>query len=296
MAKLDPFYKWTGGKRKEIKFFEKYFPSFIKNDEKYTYVEPFFGGGAVYWYLNNVKGNNVINDLETDIMNFLSCVKNQDEEFLREVLSIDNYLKDITKKEDNKELSIPDAKTERGKKYYELRGLDSNPGLKNISLTKRAIRFFIMNQLSFNGMRRFNGSGFFNVPYGNYKKIGNADLLSSPKHIELLKLTELNSTDFSEIMLRNDNENTFIYLDPPYTREFKEYTAGDAFLEKDQRRLSEIFKNSKKSKIMLIINDSELIRELYDGYIVEQYDIKYGTNIKNRYDTKSIHLIICNYK
>lgn len=294
MENLNPFYKWTGGKRKEIKFFEKYFPKFIYTD-RYTYVEPFFGGGAVYWYLNNVNGNNIINDLEIDIMNFLECIKNQNKEFLDEILEIDKYMREITKKEITKDISIADAKTERGKKYYELRGLDSNPGLKKISLTKRAVRFFIMNQLSFNGMRRFNNAGFFNVPYGNYKQVGNADTLSSLKHIELLKKTSFNCKDFSEIMLENDKDNTFIYLDPPYTREFKEYTSGDAFIEKDQIRLSEIIKKSKKSKIMMIINDSELIRKLYDTYIVDEYDIKYGTNIKNRYDTNSKHLIICNY-
>jgi len=31
--KLEPIYKWTGGKRKEIKKFSKYYPDFIKNNE-----------------------------------------------------------------------------------------------------------------------------------------------------------------------------------------------------------------------------------------------------------------------
>ena len=59
---MKPIYKWTGGKRKEIKNFSKYYPSFVKEGSDYKFVEPFFGGGAVYWSLNSK--NNIINDID----------------------------------------------------------------------------------------------------------------------------------------------------------------------------------------------------------------------------------------
>jgi len=43
--KLKPLVKWSGGKGDEIKLFEKYFPKDFN-----TYIEPFVGGGAVYFY------------------------------------------------------------------------------------------------------------------------------------------------------------------------------------------------------------------------------------------------------
>jgi hypothetical protein len=65
---MNPLFKWTGGKRKEIKIFSKYFPSDYE-----TYIEPFFGGGAVYWYLNANK--NIINDVDVELTNFLKVIK-----------------------------------------------------------------------------------------------------------------------------------------------------------------------------------------------------------------------------
>ena len=48
---LIPIYKWTGGKRKEIKIFSEYYPDFVKDSKDFKFVEPFFGGGALYFYL-----------------------------------------------------------------------------------------------------------------------------------------------------------------------------------------------------------------------------------------------------
>jgi len=50
MTDLKPLFKWTGGKRKEIKIFKEYYPDFIK-ENNFRYIEPFFGGGSVYWSL-----------------------------------------------------------------------------------------------------------------------------------------------------------------------------------------------------------------------------------------------------
>ena len=58
---LSPMFKWTGGKRREISIIEKFFPDFIKRGEKYDFIEPFVGGGAVFWYLNNTTANNMEN-------------------------------------------------------------------------------------------------------------------------------------------------------------------------------------------------------------------------------------------
>ena len=283
---LKPLYKWTGGKRKEISKYEKYIPDF-KN-----YIEPFFGGGATYWYLNNTDGVNVINDLEGDIIFFLKSIKNQNKYVLDTLKDISGKIRDISDKEKNKELTIPEAKKLRGEYYYKYRLFDREPGLNNLSDDDRAIRFFLVNQHSFNGMRRFNSKGQFNVPYGNYKQL-NIDLLYSEEHVKLLKNTKFMNGDFEDLMI--DQDDTFIYLDPPYTKEFKEYTPGDIFGKDEQIRLCESFKRLKKPKAMLIINDSEPIRELYNGYIREGYRLKYGTNIKSRYDTDTKHLIICNY-
>lgn len=44
---LSPIYKWTGGKRKEIKIFSEYYPEFVKSSKDFKFVEPFFGGVTI---------------------------------------------------------------------------------------------------------------------------------------------------------------------------------------------------------------------------------------------------------
>ena len=64
MKSLKPLCKWSGGKRDEIKTFKQFYPKNFKR-----FIEPFVGGGAVYFDLN-FDGENVINDIHPDLINF----------------------------------------------------------------------------------------------------------------------------------------------------------------------------------------------------------------------------------
>jgi DNA adenine methylase len=288
---MDPIYKWTGGKRKDIKHFEKYLPIFTKNGEDYMYVEPFFGAGALYWYLNNKT--NIINDIDYDLINFLNILKSDEEKNLTIMINqMEEKISEITKLEKNGDIDFREAKTERGYFYYLWRDKDRSKGLENLSNLERAFRFYFVNQWAFNGMRRFNSRGEFNIPYGNYKQI---KVQHTKEHLDLLKNTEINCGDYKEIILKNDVEKTFIFLDPPYTREFKEYSHENSFGEEQQIELFEVFQKCKKSSVMLIINKDDFTEQLYKNYIKDEYDFKYSTNIKNRYSNEVKHLIITNY-
>ena len=288
--KLDPIYKWTGGKRKEIKVFDKYYPSFIKENKEYKFVEPFFGGGAVYWSLDSKY--NVINDIDKELINFLKVVKETPDDIIKMSKEVSDKISEISKREKNKKITISEAKTERGLIYYEWRNKDRKGGLDNLSDIDRAFRFLLVNQLAFNGMRRFNSKGEFNIPYGNYKSF-NPSIKN--EHIEKLKNTEIHCGSYKEVMLNNDTENTFIYIDPPYTREFKEYSHENVFGKEQQIELFETFRGMKNASVMIIINKDEFTTELYKDFIKDEYDLKYSTNIKNRYDNSVKHLIITNY-
>lgn len=285
-----PIYKWTGGKRKEIKIFKKYFPEYVKQKNEYLFIEPFFGAGAVYWYLENSK--NIINDIDFDLINFLRVVKYQPNAIINMCADMSEKISDITRREKDGELSIADAKKQRGAYYYQYRDLDKNNGLDTLSGVDRAFRFYLVNQFAFNGMRRFNSKGEFNIPYGNYKSF---NLNMDDAHVELLNKTEIYCGSYKDVMLNNDNENTFIFIDPPYTREFKEYSHENVFGENEQLELFDVFKSMKKANVMIIINKDDFTENLYTGYIKDEYDLKYSTNIKNRYDNAVKHIIICNY-
>ena len=66
---LKPLIKWSSGKSDEIKMFEKYFP------QNYNiYIEPFIGGGSVYFYLNPI--NAVISDIHSELIHLYKNIGN----------------------------------------------------------------------------------------------------------------------------------------------------------------------------------------------------------------------------
>ena len=60
---LKPLVKWSGGKSDEIKQFEKYIPLVFD-----TYLEPFIGGGSLYFHLSPQKS--VISDVHSELIDF----------------------------------------------------------------------------------------------------------------------------------------------------------------------------------------------------------------------------------
>lgn len=280
---LLPLFKWTGGKRREIKILKEFFPEFVLNDEQYDFVEPFAGGAAVYWYLNNVNGNNIINDYDSELVNFYMMMRDQDEDFITPIRQSSALYEGDT--------------TDHGKQeenYYYWRNLDKDNGLDTLSDQERAARFWIVNQLSFSGMRRFNKKGEFNVPYGHYKNL-NSTNITSQDHVNLLKNTTITNGDYLNVLDNSDRDNTFIFLDPPYTRVMKKYSSDNEFTEQDQINLRDKLVDMEHASWMLVINQSDFIEELYDGYVSKIYNLRYGVNIRNRFDTSVNHLIISNY-
>ena len=91
---MKPLIKWAGGKSNEIKYVEKIIPKFNR------YIEPFFGGGALFFDLEPKKA--VINDISDELMTFYRLLKNgkAGEEFKKELYKyveswerIDVYMK-----------------------------------------------------------------------------------------------------------------------------------------------------------------------------------------------------------
>ena len=72
---MKPLIKWPGGKTGEISRILHLIPEYDR------YIEPFVGGGALYFYLNPERA--VINDTSEYLMLFYRLLKEQNEEFHR---------------------------------------------------------------------------------------------------------------------------------------------------------------------------------------------------------------------
>lgn len=259
---LKPLIKWSGGKTDEIKLFNKYFPPDFN-----LYIEPFVGGGAVYFYLN--PNNAVINDIHTDLIDFYNSIKNG------HITSIYNFMENNP---NNEEI------------YYKIRD-----EMKINNYLDNANRFYYQRKTCFRGMLRYNKNGKFNIPFGKYKTINYSDL-QNKNYETLLKNTEILNTNFEVIFEKYNHENNFMFLDPPYDSEFTDY-GYCKFGKQEHIKLAELFKNTK-NKCLMIIGKTDFIIDLYQDYIVDEYEKKYKFKLyNNRIDDKinTKHLIIKNY-
>ena len=191
--------------------------------------------------------------------------------------------------------ALKDARA-KGKKEYSANSeiFYSWRDKENLVGIEKAKRFFVLRCLAYGGMLRFNSEGKFNVPYGFYKSFKS---LSYPVGIdELLKNTTI-INDTWQKGVSTAKENDFVFLDPPYTREFKEYSSGNVFGNKHQEELCEYFK-SKKSKCMIIINKDDFTYNLYKSFIKEEYPFNYSVKYRDRLtkeDNSVIHFVATNY-
>lgn len=259
---LKPLIKWSGGKSDEIKMFEKYFP------ENYNrYIEPFIGGGSVFFYLNPI--NAVISDVHVELIDFYRSIG---EGKMQEIY-------EFMKNNPNDETI-----------YYKIRDeMKINEPLDNAKV------FYYQRKTCFRGMLRYNKHGKFNIPFGRYKTV-NYDCLTNKQYEKLLSRTEILNEDFEYLFNNYNDENNFMFLDPPYDSEFTDYGYCQ-FGKEQQIKLAELFKITK-IKCLMVIGKTKFIEELYSGYIVDEYDKKYKFKLYNNRvgdEINTKHLVIKNY-
>lgn len=85
-AELRPLLKYPGGKTSELPIILKYIPANITK-----YIEPFLGGGAVYFAINAAEY--YVNDKSEDLMFLYKYIKNKDVDFFNELEMINSNWK-----------------------------------------------------------------------------------------------------------------------------------------------------------------------------------------------------------
>lgn len=283
---MRPIIKYRGGKSKEIPYLLPHIPQF-----EGRYIEPFFGGGAMYFHLE--PNNAIINDINVRLMNFYRAVQNNYIALRDELARLENiYTHNRSEfdrlKKFHPEERVPDANEPL---YYRLR--DMYNGLVPAEYSDAALYYYI-NKTAYSGMIRFNARGEYNVPYGRYKNF-NTGIITEAHH-NLLENSEILNGDYLEVF-NATRPNDFVFLDPPYDCIFSDYgneEYRDGFNEANHRQLAEDFFNLG-CRALLVIGATPLTRELYGGHIVADYDKNYSVNIRNRFQAEAIHIIVTNF-
>ncbi len=296
-----PFLKWAGGKKQLLDEFYKRFPDEMKTGKIQRYVEPFVGGGAVFFYVATkfrIEEYHIF-DINEELFLTYNVVKNDVDELVEVLKALESDFFGLN--------------TEREQYYYRVREqfnkskTESNLNKHNHNWIERAAQVIFLNRTCFNGLFRVNSNGEFNVPYGKYKNpsILNEDNLRNVS--KLLENTEIHLGDFADCEPLVDR-HTFVYMDPPYrplnqTSSFTSYHKSN-FNNKDHKRLAEFYKvlDKKGAKLMLSNSDpknensdDDFFEELYSGFRIERVPARRMINCNGTKRGAIDELVIINY-
>jgi DNA adenine methylase len=284
-AAMNPVLKYRGGKSREIPRFLQYIP-----DDFNRYVEPFLGGGAVYFHIE--PDNAILNDINDRLITFYQQLKDDYSQMRQQLDQLQRQyeanqlaykrLKVLTPEE-----RVPNANEDL---YYRIRELFNHPDDTYLD----GVLYFFINKTAYSGMIRYNNSGEYNVPFGRYPNLNTR--LVTLQHNELLQGAELFSLDYRQIFDMVD-EDDFMFLDPPYDCVFNDYGNIDmmnGFDETEHRRLAADFRNLP-CRALMVIGKTPLTEELYGDFIFDEYYKNYAVNIKNRFNNDKMHIVVKNY-
>jgi DNA adenine methylase len=235
-----PFLKWTGGKRWLTSEIESILPARFNR-----YIEPFLGGGALFFHLRPWPAS--LSDVNGELINAYQQVRDNVEEVIARLSRLE---------------ICPNV-------YATTR--DTSPRLP----LAKAVRFLYLNRTAFNGIYRVNRDGNFNVPYGCKPRTVLCDDTLLRCASKALQRRQLLVGDF-EVAIKRARAGDLVYADPPYTTRhnnngFRRYNEV-IFSWKDQERLAECCRQAVKRGAHVIVSnaDHRPVVRLYEGFSLKR--------------------------
>ena len=232
------FLKWAGGKFSLIEPITALLPEGDK------LVEPFVGAGSVF--LNTDYPSYVLNDINPDLIGLFKTIKRRPQTFINDARKF-----------------FIDANN-NDSAYYALRQQFN----ASTDVYQRSLLFLYLNRHGYNGLCRYNRSGQFNVPFGQYRKP-----YFPQQEIEIFaeKAQQAVFTCMSfEKVFRRARKGAVVYCDPPYapltaTANFTSYAATGFSLDQQHELARRAAHAAHKRGIPVLISnhDTDLTRLLY---------------------------------
>ena len=242
-----PILKWAGGKTQML---GELMPRIPKTYGRY--IEPFFGGGALFFSLK--PENAIIADSNPELINM----------YLQVAHHVDDVIECLQKYENTSEM------------FYEVRSLD----WQTLPKAEAAARTIYLNKTCFNGLYRVNRSGQFNTPFGKYKNPKICDIDALRLASEALRKADILCGDYILVLEHYAQPGDFVFLDPPYlpiseNSDFKRYTK-EQFYEDDHVELAKMIDTLHERGCYVILTNSNhpLVHQLYEQYKIEVIQTK----------------------
>ncbi len=298
-----PFLKWAGGKGQLLDSIERRLPVQVKQSGIIPrYVEPFLGGGAVFFYLQDQYdiGESVLIDLNRELIIGYWVIQQDTEALIQQLETLESRF-------------LAMDQPERKSYFYQIRDtynqqmLEFDYEIYNHEWIERATYLIFLNKTCYNGLFRQNQQGEFNVPYGRYVNptICDAGNLRAV-HTALQDATIICDT-FTAAGDYVDAQ-TFVYFDPPYrplnaTSSFTGYFKED-FDDESQRELAEFYQAMDQRDAWLLLSNSDpqnedpedtFFDDLYGKFDIERVPAKRSINSKGDKRGNISEILIRNY-
>lgn len=248
-----PYFGGKYLKRKEI----------IKRFPKHEcYVEPFFGGGSVF-FEKEPSNFEIINDIYSDLMNLFQVIKTYPESFICE-LQYTLYSRSL---------------------FYRYR-TEMESETTKLTNIQRALRMYYLMKVSYGGMRK------------HFRTMTNCKPALIPDEMnklvdmahERLRRVIIENRDYKDVIKLYDRPWAFFFFDPPYHVEgAKSYVKH--FTEENFIEFEEILRNMK-GKFLLTINDDDFIRDLFSkSYRIEETRTRYSVTQETKKHFKELYIM-----
>lgn len=233
---VEPFLKWAGGKRWLANTNQLPRPASFDR-----YIEPFLGGGAIFFHLNPRRA--ILSDINCELIQLYQVIRDNPAELMERMLDHHNL--------------------HNQQYYYQVRAAIPEDAIE------RAARTMYLNRTCWNGLYRVNLKGVFNVPIGTKSTVvfDHDDFTSIA---ERLNTAEIHCCDFEE-SISEAQQGDFLFVDPPYTvrhnmNGFIKYNEN-IFSWNDQIRLRDAVAGaiSRGAAVVVTNADHDSVRELYEN-------------------------------
>lgn len=264
-SRVKPILKWAGGKSQMLDVLLPKVPTHYGK-----YIEPFFGGGALFFALR--PENAVIADSNPELVNLYTQIR--------------DHVEDVIS-------TLAGYKNER-EQFLQVRSLDWT----KLPPADAAARTIYLNKTCFNGLYRVNRRGQFNTPFGKYKnpKICDAQALRAAS--KALRNAMIVCGDYATVLAEYAEPDDFVFLDPPYIpvseySDFKRYTK-EQFGIADHLRLAVEFSRLHSLGCHLLLTNSNhpLVHDLYGQYEIQVIPTKRSVACKASSRTGEDTLVI----
>ena len=250
-----PLVPWIGGKRRLAKHILPLFP------EHTCYVEPFAGAAALFFLKEPAKVE-VLNDVNSDLVNLYRVVQYHLDEFMR------HFRWALTSREIFGWLNVTPPAT--------------------LTDIQRAARFFYLQKHSFGGKVEGRTFGTATASPGRMNLLRMEEDLSAV-HLRLHQVT-IERLDWAACVERYDRSHTLFYLDPPYWGT----TGYDVPFGLEQYdRMAELLK-SMKGRAVVSVNDLPEMRRAFAGLKLRPLTITYSVG-SAAHRSPSHELLITNF-